>query len=478
MVFTSFNFLIFFPIIIVISYLTPKRYRWLTLLMISYLFYTNINPVFTLLLLSVTVCTYFFTRLIHNTENDQKRTIYLRANIVLILLPLIFFKYFGDINNQLLEYFQSKGLHWNFPEMKLLLPIGISYYTFMAIGYAVDVYNEEVPFEKNIGRLGLFISFFPLILSGPIERAKNMLPQFQNLGAINYGHISAGLKLILWGYFMKLVVADRISIYVDAVYGNLEQHNGTTILFATILYPFQVYADLGGYSLIAIGVSKALGFDVMDNFKRPFFAASMSEFWRRWHISLISWLTDYVYTPLSFVMRKYHIWGIVVALMLTFFISGIWHGARMTFVVWGILQGFFLSLEALTSRKKTEIETKYGLQNRELYVFLNIILTFVLFSISQIFGRAESISEAVYVLNNLYFDGWNFYTGSLFNFLFAIIGLLILLIKDYFDEFYPKKILLFENTRLFIRFSSYIILIIAIFFMGNFENSSFIYFRY
>jgi len=225
------------------------------------------------------------------------------------------------------------------PEISLILPLGISYYTFVAIGYTIDVYNEKVKAEKNIGIVGLLLSFFPLILSGPIERSGNLMPQFKTGRKFDSDMLGSGLKMMLLGYFMKLVVADRLALYVDAVYNNITHHNGVSLSFASILYPLQVYADLGGYSLIAIGTAKALGINVMQNFNRPFYAKSMAQFWRRWHISLISWLTDYIYTPLVFSFRKYKMGGVLTALMITFFLSGVWHGANITFVVWGIIQG-------------------------------------------------------------------------------------------------------------------------------------------
>jgi D-alanyl-lipoteichoic acid acyltransferase DltB (MBOAT superfamily) len=277
-------------------------------------------------------------------------------NVILILIPLFFFKYFSSINDGINLLLESANLKLALPEINLILPIGISFYTFMAIGYTVDVYNEDIEAEKNLGIVALFISFFPLILSGPIERAKNLLPQFRSPARPDYSMITQGFKWILWGYFLKLVVADRLNLYVDAIYDNILQHNGTSLLLASFLYPFQVYADLGGYSLIAIGVSSVMGIKVMQNFKRPFFATSMSEFWRRWHISLISWLTDYVYTPLSFTFRRLGIGGIVLALITTFIISGIWHGAKLTYVVWGLMQGAFLSIEALLNNRKIAFE--------------------------------------------------------------------------------------------------------------------------
>jgi D-alanyl-lipoteichoic acid acyltransferase DltB (MBOAT superfamily) len=348
----------------------------------------------------------------------------------------------------------------------------------MAIGYTVDVYNEEIEAEKNIGILALFISFFPLILSGPIERAKNMLPQFNAPKNIDYNSISQGLKLMLWGYFMKLVVADRLGIYVDAVYGNILNHNGTTLLFASFLFPFQLYADLGGYSLIAIGTARILGINVIQNFNRPFFATSMSEFWRRWHISLISWLTDYVYTPLSFSLRQYKIWGIVIALLITFFISGIWHGAALTFVVWGLMQGIFLSIEALTNKKRAKFENKYNLKNKGWYIFAGISLTFILFAASQVFGRVANLNDAILVYQRIFSTAGKLFIGTPSTLVYSVCGLSLLLFKDFTDEFSPSKFLMFENEHQYIRVMAYSSIIILVFLIGVFDGGQFIYFQF
>lgn len=478
MVFTSFNFLIFFPVLAVVYYITPAKFRWLTLLIASYFFYINIKPVFALLLIYVTFSTYFFTFLIDKTKVESKKKSYMVINIVLILLPLFFFKYFVVINNAIIYLLINFNIRWPLPEIKLLLPIGISFYTFMAIGYTVDVYNEEIKAEKNIGILALFISFFPLILSGPIERAKNMLPQFKAQRKFDYSMAVQGLKLMLWGYFMKLVVADRVGIYVDAIYNNIGQHNGTSLLFASFLYPFQVYADLGGYSLIAIGTAKILGINVMQNFKRPFFATSMSEFWRRWHISLISWLTDYVYTPLSFAFRKLKVWGIVIALMITFFISGIWHGPALTFVVWGLMQGVFLSIEALTNKKRAIFEKKHNLNNKGWYIFAGICFTFILFAASQIFGRAANLNAAFSVFRKIFSASGTLFVGSPAYLIYSFFGLTILLFKDFTDEFMPKRFLVFESRNKVIRVMAYSSIIIIILLIGVFDGGQFIYFQF
>ena len=476
--FSSFNFLIFFPLVAVLYWITPAKFRWVTLLTANYFFYINIKPVFALLLAGVTLSTWLFTRLIDKTNIESKKQSYMIINIILILVPLFFFKYFSSINDGIIALLKSGNINWPLPEIKLILPVGISFYTFVAIGYTVDVYNEKIESEKHLGRVALFISFFPLILSGPIERATNLLPQFKLPKKLDYFMVVKGFKWMLWGYFMKLVVADRIGLYVDAIYENISLHNGTSLLFASILYPFQVYADLGGYSLIAIGVASIIGINVIQNFKRPFFATSMSDFWRRWHISLISWLTDYVYTPLSFAFRKYGIVGIVIALLITFLISGIWHGAAMTFVVWGLMQGIFLSIEALTKNRKILIEKKYNLNNKVVYTIAGIVLTFILFSASQIFGRATNMNDALMVYKKIFSTSGSLFIGDPSVFIFSICGLSLLLLKDFTDEFTPSRFLFFENKNKIVRVLAYTAIIIFILLTGVFDGGQFIYFQF
>lgn len=478
MSFTSLNFLLFFPVLTIIYYVTPTRFKWLILLIASYFFYINFKPVFSLLVAGVTVSTYIFTWLIDKSNTESRKKTFMVINIMLILLPLFFFKYFSVINNGIFALLESNNIRWPLPEVKLLLPVGISFYTFMAIGYTLDVYNEEIKPEKNPGILALFLSFFPLILSGPIERAKNMLPQFKTHTELDFKLVTQGMKLMLWGYFMKLVVADRVGIYVDAVYENISQHNGTSLLLASFLYPIQLYADFGGYSLIAVGTAKTLGINVMQNFKRPFFAMSMSEFWRRWHISLISWLTDYVYTPLSFALRKLGIWGVVIAIMITFLISGIWHGAALTFIVWGLLQAAFLSFEALTNQKRASIEAKHHLNKKIWYIVLTCAFTFVLFSASLVFGRAKDLSDAILVYSKISSGIFQLPYRDGYTMLYSFVGFSILFLKEFRDEFYPKRFLLFENKRIIIRWLSYYLIIFLILYLGVFGQEKFIYFQY
>ena len=477
MVFTSLQFLLFFPLLTVMYYATPIKWRQIVLLLAGIFFYLNMSPVYLMLLLGVCTTTYFSTNAIQNSNDDQTKQRYKIANIILILLPLLFFKYFAAINNGILHEMAANGLLWPFPEMKFLLPIGISFYTFVAIGYTIDVYNEDVEAEKNFGIVTLFISFFPLILSGPIERASNLIPQFKNLPALNFDNIAAGMKLMLWGYFMKLVVADRLGIYVNSVYNNVANHNGTTLFLASALYPFQVYTDLGGYSLIAIGTAKAMGVDVMQNFKRPFLAMSMADLWRRWHISLIAWMTDYVYTPLAFSFRKYKMRGVIAALFITFLVSGIWHAAAWTFVIWGAIQGFYLSVEALIQKRKTAFELNHGLRKKVWYILLSILVTYLLFTISQIFAVSADVPTALTVFRKIFLQHGSPYL-DITTLFFALSGLAIILAKDVNEEFFGNRYGLLANRHFAVRCCGYLLLIFCIILFGVFSGTSFIYFQF
>lgn len=477
MIFTSLNFLLFFPALVVLFYVTPIQWRARLLLVASVLFYLNISPIYLLLLLGVCSSTYLFTRAIENSKDEKRRNAFKVANIVLILLPLFFFKYFSAINNSILGTLHQSGFYWPLPELRFLLPVGISFYTFVAIGYTIDVYNEDIEAEKDFGILTLFVSFFPLILSGPIERASNMLPQFRNLKPLNFENLSAGLRLMLWGYFMKLVVADRLGIYVNAVFNNVPNHNGSTLFLASALYPFQVYADLGGYSLIAIGTARVMGIEVMQNFRRPFFATSMAELWRRWHISLITWLTDYVYTPLAFHFRKFKIRGTIAALFLTFLISGIWHGAAINFVIWGAMQGFYLSVEILTLKRKTAIEQQYNLKGKLWYLIFSIGFTYVLFMFSQIFAVTQNLETACLVYKKIFTQHGNLYL-DLTTLFFALLGLGIVLLKDLNEEYFENRYGLLSSKSYYVRCGGYLLLLFSTILFGVFSGTSFIYFQF
>ena len=350
MLFNSFEFLVFFPIVCLVYFALGKnKYRNPFLLIASYYFYMNWNPVYALLILTSTVLTYFCGLLVAANFNRIKRKkLFLTLSLVINFSILFVFKYYNFINESIWDIMSILGLRWNVPNIDLLLPVGISFYTFQAVGYTIDVYRGTIKAEREFGTYALFVSFFPQLVAGPIERAKNLLPQFHREHSFKYENLVPGFKLMLWGFFMKLCVADRLGEYVDAVYNNVDAHNGSSLLIATILFTFQIYCDFGGYSNIAIGVAKILDYDLMVNFRRPYFSESVKDFWRRWHISLSSWFSDYVYIPLGGSRVRYvrHLFNLLV----TFLVSGIWHGANWTFVMWGALHGCFLIIHNVFKR--------------------------------------------------------------------------------------------------------------------------------
>jgi D-alanyl-lipoteichoic acid acyltransferase DltB (MBOAT superfamily) len=480
MIFTSFGFLIFFPAVVSIYYFLPSKYRYPFLLLASYYFYINIKPVYALILAGITITTYVFALLIGKAANGQQRKLFLILDIVITVLPLFFFKYYNFVNIGIYDVLQSAGVRWPLPELNYMLPIGISFYTFMALGYAIDVYQGEIKTERDFFIVALFLSFFPTILSGPIERGPNMFHQFRGKLVFDYTKVVTGLQQMLWGFFMKLVIANRIAILVHFIYSDYEHQSGASLFMAVLLYPVQVYADLGGYSLIAIGAANVLGIDVIQNFKRPFFATSMSEFWRRWHISLISWLTDYIYTPLSFNLRKFKIFGIVIALMLTFLISGIWHGAGLTFIFWGLLQGSFLSIEAITNKQRSNFLKKNNLIKKRWFIFVSCVFVYLLFAFSELFcGPVGSISAAFAIINKIFsnLSGPVYYLNPSMV-IFSLFGIFCLFAAEWKLEYYKGNFSLFNNKRWIVRNFSYAILIIIILLIGVFDGGQFIYFQF
>ena len=476
MVFTSFDFLIFFPLIVILYNITSSKWKNIYLLLVSYLLYMNMQPIYAVLLLLVTTITYFFAKKISKEDDDRKRNIYLVSSIIIVLLPLFFYKYFNFVNTTIQDLLILCGFDVTMPQITYILPVGISFYTFMAIGYLIDVNNEEVEFEKSFVNTSLFLSFFPIILSGPIERAKNMFPQLRNLRNSTYCDVSEGFKMLLWGCFMKLCVADRLAIYVDAVFNNIPNHNGTSIMFASVLYPIQIYADFGGYSIMAMGAARCMGINVIKNFNRPFFSTSMSELWRRWHMSLIQWITDYIYTPLAFTLRSWKMWGMITAIMIAFFVSGVWHGAAMTFIVWGLVQGFFLSVEAVTKKKRDEIELRYNLNKKWWYVLPCFILVFILFAFSQIFAKCADLNEANLAITKIFTEQGDLFLDKTI-LIFAFTCLFVLIVKDIVDE-YKINFNFLHSNNVVIRYVSAMLLIGLIIQMAVMEGGSFIYFQF
>jgi D-alanyl-lipoteichoic acid acyltransferase DltB (MBOAT superfamily) len=323
------------------------------------------------------------------------------ANAFIVLGILFFFKYFnffGDTINSLFSYF---NIFYKVSSYQYLLPVGISFYTFQTLSYTIDVYRGTLKPERHFGQYALYVSFFPQLVAGPIERATNLLPQFKIKHEIDYYRIRDGIALMLWGFFKKVVIADRLSEYVNLVYNNPAEHYGIPVILATIFFAFQIYCDFSGYSDIAIGTAKIMGFNLMTNFRRPYFALNIREFWQRWHISLSTWFKDYLYIPLGGNRVSVTRWQI--NLFITFVVSGIWHGANWTFIIWGALHGFYQIFAIHTKNLKVKVNRTLGLDSHtKLNKLSNVIITFTLVTFAWIFFRANSLADAVIIINHMF----------------------------------------------------------------------------
>lgn len=346
MLFNSLAFVLFFPIVCIFYWGLPHRFRNIMLLVASYYFYMCWEPVYALLIAFSTITTWACGIGIEKYKNRSKifLTICLLANFSILFV----YKYLNFFTESVFSLLDAAGLRMVVPHFELLLPVGISFYTFQAVGYTIDVYRGNLKAERNILTYALFVSFFPQLVAGPIERARNLLGQFYEKHIFDAARFIDGMKLMLWGYFMKLCIAENVAPYVNAVFNNLPNHNGTSVLLATFFFTFQIFCDFGGYSLIAIGTAKCLNFTLMQNFNHPYLSTSVKEFWRRWHISLSSWFMEYLYIPLggsrcSEIKHQRN-------LFVTMLVSGIWHGANWTFVCWGGLHGLLLCAHSLKTK--------------------------------------------------------------------------------------------------------------------------------
>jgi alginate O-acetyltransferase complex protein AlgI len=467
--FNSIAFLLFFPILCALYFCIPAsqlRLRNLLLLVASYYFYMNWDPAYALLLLTSTVITYLAALGIGYFKEKRKKKICLVSSLVLNLAILFLFKYFNFLAMNIETALQASGLAVNMPKFALLLPVGISFYTFQALGYSIDVYRGTVKIERDFPTYALFVSFFPQLVAGPIERSQNLLPQFKQQHRFDYDAVMSGVQLMVWGYFMKLVLADRCGIYVDTIFNNVDKHNGGSYLVASLLFPFQIYGDFAGYSLIAIGVARVLGFRLMENFHRPYFACTIGEFWHRWHISLSTWFKDYVYIPLGGnrvgKLRNYF------NLLITFVVSGIWHGANWTFLCWGTIHGILLCIEKAFGISKQ----KYTGAKK----IFHWATTFVLVCFAWILFRANNLSDAVSVVTGI-FTNLGTPKPEYANFIAIGLAMTVLLTKEFADEF-NWKIRVADSKSWLVRHIYLIIMIAYIILFGVLGGDQFIYFQF
>ena len=468
MPFNSFNFWLVFPFIFGLYWLIPAKYnqaRKVFLVLVSYLLYMNWKPAFAIVLLGVSLITFWGGLKLDNQKaNGKKSLVWLFA--LLAVLPLLVFKYYNFLNDSLSQGLAAIGLKFALPGLNWAIPVGISFFTFQAVGYMLDVYQGKTEAEKNLLDYVLFVSFFPQVTSGPISTANELLPQIKATHKFDYEQGKQGLKFLLWGMFVKLVIADRLGLFVDTVYANYIHYNGATCFVASIFYTLQIYCDFAGYSLMAIGIARTLGFNLPDNFRRPYFAISITDFWKRWHISLTRWLTQHIYIPLggNRCSKARNYWNIFV----TFLVSGIWHGANWTFIVWGCIHGVLQIIEKALGWQKYE-------GNNGFVKAIRILVTFLLVNFAWIFFRMPDITSAGIVIGKIFTSvGTPDLTGlDIFSKLILFIGMAILVFKDVKDEFLPNKLTFLRKG--FFRWSIYIVLFAMILTLGVLDSGQFIY---
>ena len=491
MLFNSTEFIIFFPITLILYWIFPKKYRYICLFIASYTFYMFWNPKYALLMGTSTVVTFLSGVLIEKLK--YKRTV-VAFSFIINLAILIFFKYFDFLLqniNIVLSLFNIKLIEKPFD---IILPVGISFYTFQALSYTIDVYRGEIKSEKNIIKYALFVSFFPQLVAGPIERSRNLLIQVDNLDKIkrfDYDRITEGLLLMLFGYFQKMVIADRAAILVDTVFNAYYEYNSMALILAAVFFAIQIYCDFGSYSLIAIGTAKVMGINLMENFNTPYFARGIKEFWGRWHISLSTWFRDYLYIPLggnrcSKFRKSFNI-------LVTFLVSGLWHGANFTFIAWGAIHGIFHIIEEQLKPIKEKYLNKFNIKTNVFsFIILEIIITFIIVDLAWIFFRAETIHDAIFYIQRIFtrIDLWTLFDGTLytlglnrFEMNILIIALFILISFDLIKYIRKDSIFEFLNGQnLYFRWFVILFLIFYIIVYGKygagFDPKQFIYFQF
>jgi D-alanyl-lipoteichoic acid acyltransferase DltB (MBOAT superfamily) len=470
--FNSFDYLFFFLGVVGVFFALPPRARRWWLLGASLFFYMYWSPIFILLILYSTTIDYFVALRLERTESPGARRRLLALSYITNFGALFVFKYYNFFMDSWATLAHGIGLGFTPPLLRLVLPVGISFYTFEALSYTTDVYRRKYPAEHGYPKLLLFIVFFPKLIAGPIERAWHLMPQFEFRARFEYSRVREGLAKILWGLFKKIVVADRLGLYVDAVYNNADRHVGSTLIFATLCFAFQIYCDFSAYSDIALGTAQVMGVELLRNFRRPYLATSFSDFWARWHISLSTWFRDYVYIPLG--GNRGGFWSTNQNIFTVFLISGIWHGARWTFVLWGIFHGILLLAQNIWNRYVPTVVPESAAKRWlcRLGVFPVVCLTWVLF-------RANSVHDAAHIYHEMltHFDRAHFFYGNLKNIAYGLVGMACLVGAEFLMECgaYPA---LWRPRFKPLRWAAYAALPVLIILIGVFDGGQFIYFQF
>lgn len=491
MLFNSIEFLFFFPIVTVIYFFLPHRFRWFHLLVSSCIFYMAFIPVYIFILLFTIVVDYVAGIYIEKSAG-VKRKFLLVLSIVVNVGFLAFFKYFNFFTNNIDALLGMLHLHaHHLPMLNIILPIGLSFHTFQAMSYTIEVYRGHQRAEKHFGIYALYVMFYPQLVAGPIERPQNMLHQFHARHEASYDNFSHGFKLILWGMFKKVVIADRLAILTDPVFNHPHNYPAITLLIGAFFFSFQIFCDFSGYSDIALGCAEVMGFRLMQNFKRPYHAQSISEFWQRWHISLSSWFRDYLYIPLGGNRVSVPRW--YFNLLFVFIVSGLWHGANWTFIAWGLLHGVYLVFAIVIGPAKMAVSRKVPINlPPALATFYQVLVTFILVMTGWIFFRANNITDALYIISRMpeaakdilhSIKAHTIWLGKIDKFMSPaeLAGSFILIIfleSVHLLQTRTSISGLLKKQPVVIRWLIYYVLIFVIIWFGCFENRQFIYFQF
>ncbi|MCH5161068.1 MAG: MBOAT family protein [Clostridiales bacterium] len=404
MSFNSWQFLIFLPVVVILHWVLPKKYRWVMLLLASYLFYMSWNPWLIFLIVFTTGVSFMSGLLMEMYDSKKVRKACMIVTVVCCLGVLFFYKYFLFIVNSVIDIANLGGRNIAEFSIDIILPVGISFYTFQTLSYVIDVYRGRIKAERHLGYYALFVTYFPQLVAGPIERPENLLPQLKADRKLDSKDLCDGFRIALVGFFKKVVIADGVAAIVNGVYNNIGAATGLTVIVATVLFAIQIYCDFSGYTDIAVGVARMMGIKLCDNFNRPYLATSIRDFWRRWHISLTAWFTDYVYIPLGGNRCKAWRWAINV--MIVFLLSGMWHGASWTFIVWGGIHGVYQIIGRLKSAglKKLESKGKIRIVDNTATLMLRRVITFALVCFAWIFFRSNSLSDCGVAVAKIFTD--------------------------------------------------------------------------
>ena len=480
MLFNSLEFLVFFPIVVALYFALPHRFRWILLLTASYYFYMCWNYNYVVLIFITTLVNYISGIGIYHARKKVFKVLYLTIGLVVSFGILFFYKYFNFFGDSVNTLFDQFNIAYQFPSYHFLLPVGISFFTFQTLSYTIDVYKGRQPVEYHFGKFALYVSFFPQLVAGPIERSTNLLPQFYKKTTIKYENFRDGILLMLWGFIKKVVIADRLSEYVNLVYNNTQDYQGMHFLIATLFFTIQIYCDFSGYSDIARGSAKIMGFELMVNFRMPYLSKSIREFWQRWHISLSTWFRDYFY--ISIGGNRVSKWRYYLNLFLTFLISGLWHGANWTFVVWGALHGFYLVFAVWTQNIREKINQVTGLSKYPgILAFGQVLLTCGLAIFAWVFFRANSMNDAFYVLNGILHlgpvDNINLFKFPA-DFGISLVLIVILFAVDILEDKFSLTEQYLKPSPAFVKWSVLFVMVFSIFILGKWEDIDFLYFQF